>query len=448
MLGDRAAIATLYVLNDLQLPARGESDDAPTRHARSVAPVGGTAREAGIVPSLARAACRFVLGPRATVAVAPSRGRPSSWHAGRWVVQVNAQGYVLHRPRRLRTAWNAARTFAACVWHSARVALRRPEYAELPAAPQGPAVRPDSTADPARAGSTRRTTIATVVLSFNRWDALRRTLAALLADPATARGIVVVDNASTDGTPERLRAEAPGVRLTVLERNIGVAAFNRGVAETDSEFVLILDDDATVSPRALSAAAGLLGHRPELAAIALHPRHPRTGRSEWPFAHECATYDDWPVMGCANLVRRTDWNAVGGYEGAFFLYRNDTDLALKLLAAGRGVHFDPSLIALHDTLAGAGGRKSTRWHTLATRNWVWLARRHARGRLAMAAALLGWAWAHRLAGPSPSRHWASFRGGFSGLLSSPPPLPQGVDRPDGTHLARLLSLRFGARGRQ
>ncbi|MBX3404959.1 MAG: glycosyltransferase [Phycisphaeraceae bacterium] len=449
VLGDRAASATLYVLNDLQLPAPA----ARAMHAQLATldlsrPWPTPRREAGMVSSLARAACRFVLGPRATVAIAPARGRPSSWHAGRLVVQVNAQGYVLHRPRRLHTAWNAARTIAACLWHSARVTFREPEYAELPTAPQGPAVRPDSAVGPALAGAPRRMTIATVVLSYNRWDALRRTLAALMIDPAAARGVVVVDNASTDGTPERVRAEFPGVRLIVLDQNIGVAAFNRGVAETESEFVLILDDDATVSPRALSAAASMLERRPDLAAIALHPRHPQTGRSEWPFAHESATSDNWPVMGCANLVRRADWDAVGGYEGAFFLYRNDTDLALKLLAAGRGVHFDPSLVALHDTPAGAGGRKSTRWHTLATRNWVWLARRHARGSLALAAALLGWAWAHRLAGLSPSRQWASLRGGFSGLFSPPPPLPQGLDRPDGTHLLRLLNLRFGTGRRE
>ncbi len=447
-LGARARSATLYVLSDLQLPA------AATRamHAQLAAldlsrPWPTPRREAGFLPSLARAAWRFAFGPRATVAVAPARGRPSSWHAGRFVVQVSAQGYVLHRPRRLRTVWNAARTLAACLWHSARVALREPEYAELPPAPQGPPGAHPTAGSAAHAGDEGRprASVAAVVLSFNRWRVLQRTLASLVDGRAPDRQIIVVDNASTDGTPDRVRAEFPTVRLISMDQNLGVAAFNRAVAQTDADLLLILDDDASVPPRVLDAAAALLDRRPDLAAVALHPLHPRTGRSEWPFARaDDAPRDDWPVMGCANLVRRADWTAVGGYEEAFFLYRNDADLALKLLAAGRGVHFDPSLIALHDTPAGAGARKSARWHTLATRNWIWLARRHAHGRLSVAAAMLGWAWAHRLAGLSPSRHWATLRGGFSGLFRDPPALPADLPRPDGTHLLRLLNLRFGA----
>src|SRR5690606_34605702 len=103
--------------------------------------------------------------------------------------------------------------------------------------------------------------------------------------------------------------------------------------------------------------------------------------SERPFARVLggcsAPRDDWPVMGCGNLVRRSAWQAVGGYEESFFLYRNDVDLALKLLAAGGkggGVWFDPTWVVWHDSPAAAPNRrKSLRWFELATRNWIWLA---------------------------------------------------------------------------
>src|SRR5207253_932781 len=100
--------------------------------------------------------------------------------------------------------------------------------------------------------------------------------------------------------------------------------------------VLILDDDAHREPAALEAALALLGQRPSIGAVALHPRHPASGASEWPFAERARTEAEerWPVMGCGNLVRTDAWRAVGGYEEGFFLYRNDVDLALKLLAAG------------------------------------------------------------------------------------------------------------------
>lgn len=236
--------------------------------------------------------------------------------------------------------------------------------------------------------------------------------------------------------------------MIALDQNLGVEAFNIAVGSVRSDLVLILDDDARVEPRALREAVERMMDRPDLTAVTFLPRHPRTGRAEWSFGERDDiaqwTSDRWPVMGCANLVRQADWIACGGYEPSFFLYRNDTDLALKLLAMGRGVHFDSSWIALHDTPAGAGSGKSVRWHHLATRNWMWVCRRHGRGVSRVGAVASGWLWSHRLAGVSAPRQWATLRGAVSGLLSRAPEVPGGIE-PDGSHLARLVSLRLSAR---
>jgi GT2 family glycosyltransferase len=147
-------------------------------------------------------------------------------------------------------------------------------------------------------------------------------------------------------------------------------------------------------------------------------------------------------MGCANLVRRSCWLAVGGYEARFFLYRNDVDLALKMLSCGWGVGFDPSLVAWHDSAFTA--RKSARWCTLATRNWMWLCTRHGARGGGFTSALLGWAWAHRLAGRDLPRQWAVVRGAASGLWNRAPRLGPAC-APTGRDLARLLRLQLGAR---
>ena len=148
-------------------------------------------------------------------------------------------------------------------------------------------------------------------------------------------------------------------------------------------------------------------------------------------------------MGWGNLVRRRDWLAVGGYEAGFFLYRNDTDLAMKLLAAGRGVRFDPSLTVWHDSPAAA--TKSTRWFRTATRNWIWLCKRHG-GAGWLRHALMGWAWAHKTAGLSLSAQIAALRGGWNGMFGRAPTLPENV-RPDGSALDRLIRLQLSARRR-
>jgi GT2 family glycosyltransferase len=382
------------------------------------------------------------LRPRARpdVAVVPARGRPSSWLAGRIVVAVTPQGFVVRRPRLRREGARATLTAARGLWCSIRLAARRPRRLPAPI----PALRGDPPATP-RVGA--------LIVSHNRRDAIGDTLRHLTdaagLEPAS---IVVADNASTDGTPERIAAEFPAVGLLRGAANRGVEAFNLAAARLldgpdAPDAILVLDDDARPDADALRAALDLFARRPDVGAVTFHPRHPATGRSEWPFAALASPdgEDHWPVMGCANLVRAWAWRRLGGYAAEFFLYRNDTDLALSLLGAGIPVHFNPAWVVRHDSPAAR--RKSVRWHRLATRNWAWVARRHGRGGAAAAALLLGWLWSHRLAGLSARRHAATLRGVAEGLVTPPPPPPPGVNRAWSAEQVRRL-VRLHVMGRR
>lgn len=261
--------------------------------------------------------------------------------------------------------------------------------------------------------------LSIIIVAYNRKAALLRTLEHLhAAEPGASAEIVVVDNASSDGTADAVGDQYPTVRLIELDENTGVAAFNRGVEASTGQTVLILDDDSWPDPTALALALELLAQREDVAAVALHPRHPGGGRSEWPFARRVEqACDAWPVMGCCNLVRKAAWKHVGGYCEGYFLYRNDTDLALSLGTVGK-VWFDPSWIVWHDSPAAA--RKSVRWCHLATRNWLWMAKRHSRHPSRF------WAWlgvvqAFRLAGARPSAIIAVLKGVRDGLFRAAPP---------------------------
>ena len=395
----------------------------------------------GCVRASAGAAAR-VVRPSADIAIVPARGRPQTWCRGHAIVQVAGDMFVLKRARPISCTLAAATTLAKGVplaWRASG------------AADPGPiALNLDYASDIARDGPGRTMSLEIIVLSYNRWSVLEATLRRLLADAVLtgsddeklpARTITVVDNGSTDGTPPRVREQFPQVKLIALPNNHGVQAFNDAASASTAEALLILDDDAVPDTHALTIAIDRLARDPSLGAVTLLPRHPRTRLSEWPFAEALrgSSTDLWPVMGCANLVRRSAWNAVDGYEPSFFLYRNDADLALKLLGSGFGVHFDPALIVWHDSAAGPNSRKSPRWHQLATRNWIWMARRHGRGPWAIAGALAGWLHAHRLARLSPALHWATFRGAWSGLATRPAPLAASTD---GTNWERFIRLRL------
>ena len=284
--------------------------------------------------------------------------------------------------------------------------------------------------------------LSIVIVAFNRKEALLRTLARLHdTEPMASAEIVVVDNASADRTAQAVREAYPGVRLVELPENTGVAAFNRGVEAATGENVLILDDDSWPDATALALALELLAERDAVVGVALHPRHPDGGRSEWPFARTVyAASSAWPIMGCGNLVRRSAWQRAGGYCEDYFLYRNDTDLALSLGTLGE-VWFDPSWVVWHDSPAAA--RKGERWCHMATRNWLWMARRHGRG-AAHALAWLGVLRAFRLAGLRPAAIRAVARGVIEGVMEPFPAIE--ASNPAGWKALMALRLDKPPRG--
>jgi GT2 family glycosyltransferase len=300
--------------------------------------------------------------------------------------------------------------------------------------------------------------LSIIILSYNRKDALLRTIGELervLAGAGAPRSLVqeliLVDNASADGSLEAVRERFAGLiaagslRVLALSENLAIEGFNRGAAIARGDTLLILDDDAWPDPASLAAALDLLERDRSLAGVALLPIHPRTSIPEWRFPQHAR---DFPAFGCANLVRASAWRAVGGYQREFFLYRNDVDLALKFLGAGLDVAHNPDWFAWHDSPLAA--RKSLRWLHLATRNWVWLTRRHSRPSLLgwkfFATILLQFAWTLREAGLDTDRLTAACDGLRDGLTTAPPPVsqsppappPAGVSRSDG--LWRLVTM--------
>lgn len=379
---------------------------------------------------------RIIVGPETDVAIVSARAWPRTWLTARTIATVCDGGFALRRVNRFERMAKAAMVCTQGGVLALRLARRGV------AAPQlaRPAVQIEAKKSDQETKTQSRPTLSIIVLSYNRKEALEQTLVELAASPTTrAAEIIVVDNGSKDGSAQAVASRFIDAQIEPLRENVGVEGFNIGVRRARGDAVLILDDDARPDPQGLNAALDLLASREDIGAVALHPRHPADGRSEWPFAAATGPTDSCPVMGCGNLVRKSAWEAVDGYEQAFFLYRNDTDLALKLLDAGLGVYFDPSWVVWHDSPAAR--RKSDRWFELATRNWFWMARRHGRGFTGLAGLALGWIWAHKLAGLNFRSHTRIIRGATKGLLTPAPPVPNGTQS-DGKAFAKLIQQRL------
>ena len=105
--------------------------------------------------------------------------------------------------------------------------------------------------------------LSIVIVSFNARDDLERCLRrSSAAPPAIPHEIVVVDNASRDGSADAVRARWPAVRVIEQARNAGFAAANNvGIRATPGELVLLLNSDTLVPPGAIDTLVGAAGAR-------------------------------------------------------------------------------------------------------------------------------------------------------------------------------------------
>ena len=221
--------------------------------------------------------------------------------------------------------------------------------------------------------------LSIVIVTFNSRDQIDACLESLVSrPPAVDHEIVLVDNASPDGTSQAVRGRWPGVRVIDAGENAGFArANNLGIRQTFGELVLLLNPDTVVRPGAIDALVATLAQAPG-AAVAGPRLVDAQGRAELSFgsmigplnelkqkilvrghAHrlpvisgyvEAATTEsrdvDW-VSGACLLVRRTDAEAVGLLDERYFMYAEDVDFCAAIRARNRRVLFVPQAEVVH-----------------------------------------------------------------------------------------------------
>ncbi|MGC9665627.1 glycosyltransferase family 2 protein [Planosporangium sp. 12N6] len=217
--------------------------------------------------------------------------------------------------------------------------------------------------------------VTVVIATRNRAGELLRTVARLRALPERPP-VIVVDNGSTDGTPERVAHAFPDVRVLKPGRNLGAVARNLGVSAAATPYVAFADDDSWWADGALARAQELLDAHPRLALIAARALVGPGNRLDPMCAFMAVApidrAEDLPgpsVLGflaCATVVRREAYLSVGGFDPVVFFMGEEERLAYDLAAAGWGLAYCPEVVAHHHPQAAAGDRPGKRM--LAARN--------------------------------------------------------------------------------
>ena len=232
-------------------------------------------------------------------------------------------------------------------------------------------------------------TLSVVTLTWNRRDDLAESLASVRTQSVPPDEIIVVDNASSDGTAEILTRDFPEVRVLRLARNIGIAGYNRGAARARGDLVVFLDNDMTLATaEALSGVVRAFAGNDRLGCAALGVDDAHTGA----VSENNPKYDDregdedtgFPTSvfdGGAVAFRRKALAQTGGYPEDFFIYHNEMALATELADAGWDVRYFPHLRAQHK--ASSAARPEGLWLRLWHRNYLWYCWRYLPARLAL-----------------------------------------------------------------
>ncbi len=231
--------------------------------------------------------------------------------------------------------------------------------------------------------------LSIVIVSWTTRDLLHRCLAAIAAGqgarPGPAVEVIVVDNASSDGSAELVRSAFPWVSLLENSANLGFArANNQGIAQAHGRYVVLLNSDTEVQDDALARLASFADAHPQAGAVG--PRLLNADGSLQPSCHPMltptrefwrllfmepirprATYPlerwgtAWPrrvevIKGACVLLRAAALAQVGPLDERYFIYTEEVDLCYRLAQAGWELWWEPAARVVH--YGGASTRQA------------------------------------------------------------------------------------------
>lgn len=236
------------------------------------------------------------------------------------------------------------------------------------------------------------TDLGIVIVNWNTRELLRRCLETVLVSQDVLPKVVVVDNASTDGSAEMVRQFFPVVQVVASEinggfsygNNLGLKALGfRGKGNVDANaprYALLLNPDTEVPPDALADMVRFMDERPQAGCAGpklvlvdgrldvacrrsfptpevsfyrfsglskLFPHHPRFGRYNMTFADPDQEIEVDSVVGAYMQVRREAIRDAGLLDETFFMYGEDLDWAFRIKEAGWKVLYNPRVTITH-----------------------------------------------------------------------------------------------------
>lgn len=212
--------------------------------------------------------------------------------------------------------------------------------------------------------------ISVVLITYNRVNELINCINSLSSQTLKDFEIVLVDNGSTDGTPEFIEDKHPEVRMIRLPYNKGVPeARNIGAVNSKGNLLFFLDDDATIEKDTLQKIYKRFENDQSTSIVACNlvdnEGKPLINRKYDKQYHTA----DFP--GGAVAIKKDIFQQLGYYPSNFFYASEETDLSFRIYNAGFYIKYCPEILVFHNTSVSEG--LSWRRIYYCTRNNIWVA---------------------------------------------------------------------------
>lgn len=168
------------------------------------------------------------------------------------------------------------------------------------------------------------------ILSFNRKDELRNTLTKVYEQDYKNIEVIVVDNASRDGSAEMVKKEFPSVQLIQMDKNIGIAGWNEGFKAAKGEYVLVLDDDSYPLDATIRDGVDKFKSNEKTGIVAFEIFNTYLMKVEYNFILD----KPYSFIGCGAMIQKELCHKLKGYNELYFLYHNELDFAALTLNSG------------------------------------------------------------------------------------------------------------------
>ncbi len=212
--------------------------------------------------------------------------------------------------------------------------------------------------------------VSAIILSYNRCHEVLKTIEKLKSyreGLSFELEIIVVDNASADGTSSEVHAKHPDITLIKKETNNGIAGWNEGFKAANYDYFLVLDDDSHIYS-GLTEAVTHMEKNPDIGILALQIKDEDMGLDP-DLDPEDAWKDNEDIVGfigCGAIIRKELYKKIGGYAEWIYVYTHEFEYAIRCLEAGYRVNFFVNGVVIHRV--SHLNRSSKRMRTFATRN--------------------------------------------------------------------------------